>query len=199
MKRKLLGFAVAVLLSAPVLAQSPVPGQMNGKGGGQMPMAGQMQGMSGDQPQQMREMMGMMRQMMPMMKQMQKKGMTPDQRAEMMKQMAPMMQAMMPMMQKMMPGAPGMMDTSSATSGSSAAYAAAMMKMQADMPMPYTGDADVDYARGMIPHHEGAIAMSNVVLQYGKNPEMKKFAEGVIKAQTAEIATLREWLAKNGK
>ena len=199
MKHSLLGLAFAVLLSAPALAQSPAPGQMNGTGGGQMPMAGQMQGMTGDQPQQMREMMDMMRKMMPMMRQMQKKGMTPDQRVGMMKQMAPVMQAMMPMMQNMMSGAPGMSDATSVASGSSAAYAAAMTKMHGDMSMAYTGDADVDYAKGMIPHHEGAIAMSNVVLQYGKSPEMKKFAEDVIKAQTAEIATLREWLAKNSK
>ena len=199
MKRLLPAIAFAVLLSIPAMAQSPAPGKMNGKGGGQMPMAGQMQGMTGDQPQNMREMMGMMRQMMPMMKQMQKQRMTPEQRAEMMKQMAPMMQAMMPMMQKMIPGSPGMTEATGALTGSSAAYSAAMMKMHADMQMPFTGDADVDFAKGMISHHEGAIAMSAIVLQYGKNPEMKKFAEDVIKAQTAEIATLREWLAKNGK
>ena len=185
MKNSLLGFAFAALLSTSAVAQTAVPP----KGADQMPMGGQMQGMTGDQAEQMR-------QMMQMMGDMQNKDMTPEKRAEMMKQMAPMMQSMMPMMQKMMSG---MAATASPASGSGAAYAAAAAKMHADMPMSYTGDADVDYAKGMIPHHEGAIAMSNVLLQYGKNPEMKKFAVDVIKAQTAEIAMLREWLAKNGK
>ena len=188
MKNSLLGFAFAAFLSMSAVAQTAVPP----KGADQMPMGGQMQGMTGDQAEQMR-------QMMQMMGDMQNKDMTPEKRAEMMKQMAPMMQSMMPMMQKMMSGMSGMAATASPASGSGAAYAAAAAKMHADMPMSYTGDADVDYAKGMIPHHEGAIAMSNVLLQYGKNPEMKKFAVDVIKAQTAEIAMLREWLAKNGK
>ena len=82
---------------------------------------------------------------------------------------------------------------------STAAYEAAVTKMHTDMQITYTGDADNDLAKGMIPHHEGAIAMANVVLQYGKNPDLRKFAEEVIKAQTGEVATLREWLVKNSK
>lgn len=72
-------------------------------------------------------------------------------------------------------------------------------KMHKDMAIDLTGDADVDFVRGMIPHHQGAIDMAKVVLKYGKDPEVRKLAEEVIKAQDAEIAFMKSWLAKQGK
>lgn len=80
---------------------------------------------------------------------------------------------------------------------STVAFEAAMTRMHTDMAIPYTGNADVDFVRGMIPHHQGAIDMAEVVIQYGSDPDVKKLAEEVIAAQTKEIAWMQAWLAKN--
>lgn len=89
----------------------------------------------------------------------------------------------------------GMMDGSP----SSKAFAEANAKMHKDMAVPLTGNADVDFVQGMIPHHQGAIDMAKIVLEHGKDPEIRKLAEEVIKAQEGEIAMMKEWLAKNGQ
>ena len=82
-----------------------------------------------------------------------------------------------------------------ATSPSTEGYKAAMDKMHTDMMIEYSGNADVDFVRGMIPHHQGAIDMAKVELANGKDPEIRKLAEGVIAAQEAEIKQMQSWLA----
>ena len=82
---------------------------------------------------------------------------------------------------------------------STAAYLAANAKMHADMAVPLTGDADVDFVRSMIPHHEGAVEMAKIVSEYGDDPEVRKLAQDIIAAQEAEIAWMVEWLEKNGQ
>jgi uncharacterized protein (DUF305 family) len=79
------------------------------------------------------------------------------------------------------------------------AYIDAMNSMNAGMMMEFTGDPDVDFIKGMIPHHEGAVAAAKVELQYGKDPEARAFAEKVIAAQEAEIAWMKEWLKARGQ
>ncbi len=77
------------------------------------------------------------------------------------------------------------------------AFMEANARMHADMNVPFTGDADVDFIAGMIPHHQGAVEMALIVLEHGDDPEVRKLAEAIIKAQEAEIAWMTEWLAKN--
>ena len=62
-----------------------------------------------------------------------------------------------------------------------------------------SGNPDLDFVRMMIPHHQGAIAMAEVELKYGKDESRKKLAREIIEAQTREIAEMKDWLAKNGK
>jgi uncharacterized protein (DUF305 family) len=86
-----------------------------------------------------------------------------------------------------------------AASPSTKGFADANAKMHKDMDIKFSGNADVDFVRGMIPHHQGAIDMAKVVLQHGKDAEIKKLATEIIKAQESEIAWMNDWLKKNAK
>lgn len=82
---------------------------------------------------------------------------------------------------------------------STPAYEAAMATMMSSMMVPHTGDADVDFIRNMIPHHQGAVDMALVVLEHGTDPDVRVLAEAVIAAQEAEIAWMTDWLAARGQ
>ena len=83
-------------------------------------------------------------------------------------------------------------------SAGSKALEEANATMHQSMAIEMTGDVDVDFMRGMIPHHQGAIDMAVIVLKYGKDPEVRKLAEAIVAAQETEIAFMKEWLRKNG-
>jgi uncharacterized protein (DUF305 family) len=84
-----------------------------------------------------------------------------------------------------------------ASDPASQAFAAANAKMHKDMAIKLTGNADADFARGMIPHHQGAIDVAEIVLKFGKDDEVRKLATDIIAAQKAEIAGMQAWLQKN--
>ena len=80
---------------------------------------------------------------------------------------------------------------------STKAFKEVHMKMMHGMEVTYTGNADVDFVRGMIPHHQGAIDAAKVELAHGKDPAMRKLAESIIADQEKEIALMNSWLKKN--
>jgi len=55
-------------------------------------------------------------------------------------------------------------------------------------------DADTAFIQGMIPHHQGAVDMANIILQHGDDEEAKELARNVIKAQEEEIEWMKNWL-----
>ena len=81
----------------------------------------------------------------------------------------------------------------------SKAFIESMTKMMSNMDIKSTGKPDDDFVLMMMPHHQGAIDMAKVELQYGKDPTLRRMAEGIVAAQEKEIAEMKYWQAKNGQ
>ena len=86
--------------------------------------------------------------------------------------------------------------SASASSSSSSQEYMSGMKGMHDKMMAAVKESDPDkaFAKGMVAHHEGAIAMAETELKYGKDPEMRKLAQDIIKAQKGEIEQMNTWL-----
>jgi len=69
--------------------------------------------------------------------------------------------------------------------------AAAMGKMMAGMSIKSSNDVDRDFARMMIPHHQGAIEMAEAELRHGHNEQLRRIAQEIIVDQQQEIAAMR--------
>ena len=75
------------------------------------------------------------------------------------------------------------------------AYAKGMNTMHSDMMLGIAEpEADMAFARGMLPHHIGAVDMAKVQLQYGTDEDMRKLAQDIIDAQQPEIALMQNWI-----
>ena len=72
-----------------------------------------------------------------------------------------------------------------------AAGNAATEQMTKAMAIRPSGDADRDFVALMVPHHEGAIAMAQAELRYGKNEQLRRMAQEIVVTQQQEIATMR--------
>jgi len=60
------------------------------------------------------------------------------------------------------------------------------------MPMGQRS-ADAHFIVMMIPHHQGAIAMSELALTRARRPEIKALAQRIIASQSREITQMRQW------
>ncbi len=54
-------------------------------------------------------------------------------------------------------------------------------------------DFDKAFIEEMIPHHQMAVMMANMLKSQTQKPEMKKLADDIINAQTKEIEEMRQW------
>lgn len=52
---------------------------------------------------------------------------------------------------------------------------------------------DLEFIKQMIPHHEGAAVMSREALSKAEHPELKNFANQIIREQEAEIKQMQNW------
>jgi hypothetical protein len=70
----------------------------------------------------------------------------------------------------------------------------AMRRMNAGMGVAPTGDPDRDFARMMIPHHQGAVDMALAELRFGRDERLRRLAQGIIVEQRQEIALMQSIL-----
>ncbi|TKW61831.1 MAG: DUF305 domain-containing protein [Blastochloris viridis] len=86
--------------------------------------------------------------------------------------------------------------TAKAEAPSTVEFQQANAVMHKDMDIAFTGDADIDFLRGMIAHHQGAVEMARVQLRYGRDAKVTRLAQEIIRAQNLEIAWMQKWLAQ---
>ena len=69
-----------------------------------------------------------------------------------------------------------------------------MMNMMEGMVIDEnTGNASLDFLKGMIPHHEAAISMAEAYLKYGgESKELETIAKDIISAQQDELKQMNE-------
>jgi uncharacterized protein (DUF305 family) len=182
---RLIALAMFATLSGTAFAQTTDPHHPAADAPQATTAAPAAEAMPGGLPEQCTTMMSTMQKMMPMME-----------------KMAPMMQQMMPMMQQMMQGGMtnGMTMNTANMPEASRNYMEAMKRMDGPMMQGIqAGDPDVAFVQAMIPHHQGAIDMARAVLQFGKDDQVKGWANQIITAQQAEIAAMQEWLKQHAK
>src|SRR5262245_22757995 len=71
---------------------------------------------------------------------------------------------------------------------------AANARMHREMAILPSGDPDRDFARLMIPHHQGAIEMALIELKYGRDRRLRRLAQAILAEQTQEILYMRALL-----
>ena len=89
---------------------------------------------------------------------------------------------------------PGTPPASTAAESFTALMMQDMERMHRDMSIVPSGDPDRDFAAMMIPHHQGAVDMARAELQFGKNPVLRRLAQGIVVEQLQEIEVMQREL-----
>jgi hypothetical protein len=66
----------------------------------------------------------------------------------------------------------------------------AMARMDQDMMVKPSGNYDRDFAAMMVPHHQGAVDMARIELQFGRDPVLRRLAQAIIVEQLQEIEVM---------
>jgi uncharacterized protein (DUF305 family) len=62
-----------------------------------------------------------------------------------------------------------------------------------------TGKPDIDFARLMIPHHQGAVDMAKVELLFGTDARLRRLAQEIIVTQSSEIQVMQRILRESNE
>ena len=84
-------------------------------------------------------------------------------------------------------------DMTGMSEGSKQLHQAMMSGMK--MPMAMTGNVDTDFATMMTMHHRQAVQMADVLLKYGKQPELRALAQKMKASQLDEIQAMAPYVA----
>jgi uncharacterized protein (DUF305 family) len=68
----------------------------------------------------------------------------------------------------------------------------AAMMMSDDLGAAYD-EFDLRFINGMIPHHEGALAMAQDALEKSSRPEVQQLAQDILSTQQVEIDQMQQW------
>ena len=61
-----------------------------------------------------------------------------------------------------------------------------------------SGDADVDFVRLMLLHHQAAVEMARIQLAHGGDRHIQRLAQEIVTDQQSEIELMRLWLTRHG-
>ncbi len=92
----------------------------------------------------------------------------------------------------------GMMDSGRGMMGSGQGMGQGMMTqngmMHTDLiALKNASDFDKEFIHQMIPHHQMAVHMAQMVLNQKTRPEIRTLAQSIIKSQTVEIEKMQQW------
>lgn len=79
---------------------------------------------------------------------------------------------------------------------STGAIAAALHDAQKQTPV-FTGDADIDAVRALIPLQESALAIATVLRTYGEDPDTRQLAQIILAQRQTELDWMKDWLSQH--
>lgn len=70
----------------------------------------------------------------------------------------------------------------------------AMKKMMKQMHIKESGNIQKDFLKAMIAHHQGAVDVSKIVLEFSKDAQIQSIAKNIINSQEKEITQMKTML-----